>query len=177
MTSTSLRCCASSTPTGNCSGGGTSSSGMPATGSRRRRASATAGRTRCRVARPARIACTGTWTRWPSSPRRCCREVRRPSNSRRPAPRPSPFSPQRPPRSDLRPQPRLHRPVPADGLRPGRDGARQGSARAHRRRHQVVESGSQLRLTVFHGQLTQTYYETQVELVETGAASTSAPRS
>ena len=31
---------------------------------------------------------------------------------------------------------------------------------------QVVESGSQLRLTVFHGQLTQTYYESQVEPVE-----------
>ena len=31
---------------------------------------------------------------------------------------------------------------------------------------QVVESGSQLRLTVFHGQLTQTYYESQVEAVE-----------
>ena len=32
---------------------------------------------------------------------------------------------------------------------------------------QVDESGSQLRLTVFHGQLTQTYYESQVEVVET----------
>lgn len=34
---------------------------------------------------------------------------------------------------------------------------------------QVVQSGSQLRLTVFHGQLTQTYYESQVELVEAAA--------
>jgi len=32
---------------------------------------------------------------------------------------------------------------------------------------QVAESGSQLRLTVFHGQLTQTYYESQLELVQT----------
>lgn len=32
---------------------------------------------------------------------------------------------------------------------------------------QVVESGSQLRLSVFHGQLMQTYYESQLELVET----------
>lgn len=32
---------------------------------------------------------------------------------------------------------------------------------------QVVRSGSQLRLTVFHGQMTQTYYESQVEIVET----------
>ena len=32
---------------------------------------------------------------------------------------------------------------------------------------QVADSGSQLRLTVFHGQLVQTYYETQLELVET----------
>lgn len=32
---------------------------------------------------------------------------------------------------------------------------------------QVTESGSQMRLTVFHGQITQTYYESQVELVET----------
>lgn len=31
---------------------------------------------------------------------------------------------------------------------------------------QAIESGSQLRLTVFHGQLTQTYYESQLELVE-----------
>lgn len=32
---------------------------------------------------------------------------------------------------------------------------------------QMAESGSQLRLTVFHGQLTQTYYESQIEVVET----------
>ncbi|WP_427136725.1 DEAD/DEAH box helicase [Pseudarthrobacter sp. S9] len=32
---------------------------------------------------------------------------------------------------------------------------------------QVDKSGSQLRLTVFHGQMMQTYYESQVELVET----------
>jgi len=32
---------------------------------------------------------------------------------------------------------------------------------------QVADSGSQLRLTVFHGQLVQTYYEAQLELVET----------
>ena len=31
---------------------------------------------------------------------------------------------------------------------------------------QAVESGAQLRLTVFHGPLTQTYYESQLELVE-----------
>lgn len=32
---------------------------------------------------------------------------------------------------------------------------------------QIDDSGSQLRLTVFHGQIMQTYYESQVELVET----------
>lgn len=32
---------------------------------------------------------------------------------------------------------------------------------------QVAEAGSRSRLTVFHGQLTQTYYESQLELVET----------
>ena len=37
---------------------------------------------------------------------------------------------------------------------------------------QVDEAGSRLRLTVFHGRVTQTYFESQVELVETPSANT-----
>ena len=87
MTSTLLRCCASSMATGNCSGDGTSSSGMPATGSRRHRASATAGRTSVRDASQALIAYTETWTPWRSSPTHCCRVAPRRNSSPTPVPR------------------------------------------------------------------------------------------